>query len=185
MFGVDRKMVRNWVENEDFFRRQTEDGHQLQEPMAPIAAPSQPNKAPTAQRKRLERNFASGSAARYPELERSLAEWWTVQLSQGQNIKAKALKTQALLLFHNLYPSSSDQDFKASTGWLQRFVARMEAGGTNPAAENQNDNNAQQFPGWFHIYVLMLLAVENNASVKKSSREIFIVKYDETKLSNQ
>lgn len=147
MFGVDRKMVRNWVENEDFFRRQTEDG--LQEPMPLVAAaPSQPTKAPPPQRKRLERNFASGSAARYPELERSLAEWWTVQLSQGQNIKAKALKTHALLLFHQLYPNSSDQDFKASTGWLQRFVARMEAGGTSPMGDNQSETSAQQlFPG--------------------------------------
>ncbi|OQV12461.1 hypothetical protein BV898_13261 [Hypsibius exemplaris] len=143
MFNVDRKMVRSWVEQEDFLRQSDPEAFQQESHSMPVATasakvingqlrdsttPITGNGGP--ERKRLDRSFASGSSARYPELEKALTEWWLQQINRGQDIKAKALKSQALRLFNELYPHSSDQDFKASTGWLQRFVTRMETSGS-------------------------------------------------------
>jgi len=59
--------------------------------------------------------------AKYPELEKELLEWITDQRSNGYIISLVQIQLQALKLNKKL---NTDQDFKASIHWVQRFMKR-------------------------------------------------------------
>lgn len=159
MFGVDRKLVRSWVEQEDFYRQSQGKSDQDSAPHTPSTSTSTfpvPKSFPVSvlmatpgmqQGKRTDKPLAPNSIARFPELEKALSEWWVAQTNRGVIVKVKGLKVQALRFYEQLYPYSSDQEFKASTGWLNRFLTRMENGGAqgnNPSVLKLRGGNREE-----------------------------------------
>jgi hypothetical protein len=60
----------------------------------------------------------------FPELEAALVEWLRDIRKDGITVNGDYIKAQAKKLFKEVYPDEDFENFKASNGWLQRFMVR-------------------------------------------------------------
>ena len=57
-------------------------------------------------------------------LDQAMHLWFTRERHKGTPISGVLVMEKARLLYAQLYPDKNEDDFKASTGWLQRFKQR-------------------------------------------------------------
>lgn len=62
--------------------------------------------------------------AKFDLVDEAVWKWFTQQRSKGGAISGVLLMEKAQMYFSKLYPDADPDDFKASTGWLQKFNQR-------------------------------------------------------------
>ncbi len=90
--------------------------------------------------------------------------WFLQERHKGTPVSGVLLMEKAKILYHELNPEASDEDFKASSGWLHRFKGRhgirqLSLQGETLSADN---NAAEEFKAYFQEYV-----EENNLTLSQ------------------
>ena len=68
----------------------------------------------------MKRVRGGGRKVRYPDIEQELNRWMKRRRDAGARVTGTALKTECL----RCHRANSDQGFRASCGWLRRFMRR-------------------------------------------------------------
>ena len=111
-FGLDRKRIRDWLDNEERFRT---------EPLS----------------NRRKRSSAPGCPPYYKNLDDSLAEWYSEQKAQGVLVSNKELKDKALELAPQL---GITDNFKASQSYITSWKRRT--GNEEETTRDVNDTES-------------------------------------------
>ena len=60
----------------------------------------------------------------FAKVDQACYEWFLQQRCKGAPVSGPILQEKALQFFHQLYPDAEKESFKASTGWLTKFLLR-------------------------------------------------------------
>ncbi|RWR99875.1 pogo transposable element with KRAB domain-like protein, partial [Dinothrombium tinctorium] len=108
-FQISRSLLQDWAKKESKFNELKDDNNVSIRRTRYIALDSDSKK----------------KRASYPDMEANLYEWIKKEREKGYLIDTEQIKRQALTLFKEYYPNS-DSYFKASNGWLQKFLKRFD-----------------------------------------------------------
>ncbi|RWS20602.1 pogo transposable element with KRAB domain-like protein, partial [Leptotrombidium deliense] len=113
--------------------------------------------------------------AKYEELELKLIEWFTnIAKPAGMQISVEIWQRRAICLFKDVYPEKDQSEFKASHGWLDRFLRRHNLVNRAVTTIGQGiPSNASDLLECFYRYMDKLF--ENN-----KSKPEFVANMDET-----
>ena len=139
-FAVDRRQVRQWRVQEADMKRLS----------------SERKKADDTLRRR--RRLTYKSKAKYPDVEARLLDWVKEKREEGILVHGKAVRAKAKELVAEVYP---DDNFKASNGWLVRFLRRNKLVSRRVTTVGQRiPGNAQDIAGKFLLDVQGIIAAE-------------------------
>ena len=81
--------------------------------------------------------------------------WFTQERHKGTPISGVLVMEKARLLYHELHPDKSEDDFKASSGWLHRFKKRHGIRQLSMQGESLSADTsaAEEFKAFFHEFV--------------------------------
>ena len=81
--------------------------------------------------------------------------WFTQERYKGTPISGVLVMEKARLLYHELHPDKSEDDFKASSGWLHRFKKRHGIRQLSMQGESLSADTsaAEEFKAFFHEFV--------------------------------
>ncbi len=60
----------------------------------------------------------------FAKVDQACYEWFMQQRSRSVPITGPILREKALQFYYKLYPNADDKKFKATTGWLTKFLSR-------------------------------------------------------------
>ena len=60
----------------------------------------------------------------FAKVDQACYEWFMQQRSRSVPITGPILREKALQFYYKLYPNADDEKFKATTGWLTKFLSR-------------------------------------------------------------